>query len=103
MTDNLAKTQRSYCMSKIRSKNTIPEILYRKKYKNLVYQPNTFGKPDFIDYKTKTAIFIDGCFWHCCPKHFIDPKSNKEYWSKKIKKNILRDAEINLCYKSSGY
>ena len=60
-------------------------------------------KPDIAMVSRKTCIFIDGCFWHKCPKHFIEPKSNKEYWNKKINRNILRDAEINWAYKNSDW
>ena len=103
MADNLTKEQRSLCMSKIRSKNTKPELRHKAKNLHLEYQPKIFGNPDFIDWKKKVTIFIDGCFWHKCPKHFIAPKSNKEYWLPKLKKNVLRDKEITLAYKNSGW
>jgi len=80
MADTLTKKQRSFCMSKIRSRNTKPELKHKAKNKGLEYQPKAFGKPDFIDWKKKTAIFIDGCFWHKCPIHYKQPKSNKKYW-----------------------
>ena len=91
-------------MSRIRSKHTKPEILLKKKFKGFIYHPkNLFGNPDFINYKKKIAVFVDGCFWHKCPKHFVKPKSNKNYWLPKIEKNVLRAKEINLIYKYSGW
>ncbi len=103
MADNLTKRQRSYCMSRIKSRNTKPELILKKKIRGFVYQPKAFGNPDFINYKNKVVIFIDGCFWHKCPIHFVNPKSNKKYWLPKIERNILRDKEVDFAYKNSGW
>ena len=103
MYDNLTKKQRSYCMSRIRSSNTKPELRYKGKSIGLVYQPKIFGRPDFINYKSKVVVFIDGCFWHKCPKHYIAPKSNKNYWIPKLRRNVVRDEEVRLSYKSAGW
>jgi len=103
MTDTLTKEQRSYCMSRIRSRNTKPELKYKNNTKGFTYQPDVFGKPDFINYKSKTVVFIDGCFWHKCPKHYIKPKSNRKYWNSKIKRNIIRDKEVSIAYKNAGW
>ena len=101
--DNLTKNQRSYNMSRIRSSKTKPELNFKKKFNEFSYQSKAFGKPDFINYKKKIVVFIDGCFWHGCPEHFRKSKSNIKYWKNKIKKNILRDREINFAYKNSGW
>ena len=103
MTDNLTKEQRSFCMSKIRSFNTKPEMTLKKRYKNYIFQPKVWGKPDFISYKNKRVIFVDGCFWHKCQVHYKEPKSNKEYWLPKLEKNIVRDQEANIAYHNSNW
>lgn len=103
MVDNLTKEQRSFCMSRIRSRDTKPELKHKAKNLHLEYQPKAFGNPDFIDWKKKIVIFIDGCFWHKCPKHFIAPKSNRKYWLPKLEKNVLRDKEINIAFKNAGW
>jgi DNA mismatch endonuclease (patch repair protein) len=90
-------------MSKIRSKNTSPELILKKQFKSWVYQPKEFGKPDFIDYKKKLVVFIDGCFWHKCPIHGNKPKSNKKYWLPKLERNVIRDREVDLTYKFAGW
>ena len=92
-------------MSRIRSKNTKSELILRKILmgKYLRSYPNISGKPDFGNKKRKIAVFLDGCFWHKCPQHFIMPKSNKKYWSKKIENNILRDRNITKMLKKQGY
>ena len=99
--DNLSKEQRSENMSRIRSKNTKPEIKFRKKlhslgYRYSLHKKNLPGKPDLYLKKHNLAIFIHGCFWHqhgC--RYSVIPKSNKKYWELKLKNNTLRD-EKNL-------
>jgi len=104
MADNLTKKQRSYCMSRIRSSETKAELSYKSQNNSLEYQPKgMFGNPDFVDWKNKIVFFIDGCFWHMCPEHYTEPKSNKSYWIPKIIKNVMRDAEIDLSYRNSRW
>lgn len=68
------------------------------------YQPkNIFGKPDFADKKNKIAVFIDGCFWHGCKKHYRAPKQNGKYWREKIRRNIERDKEVSRGLKKQGW
>jgi len=84
-------------MSKIRSSETKAEQKIKPIMKILgfTYQPkNIFGKPDFANRKNKIAVFVDGCFWHKCPKHYNQPKQNKEFWIEKINKNIERDKKV---------
>ena len=99
MADNHTPQQRSFNMSHIRSKNTKPEDIVRKflfsqgfRYrKNVKKLP---GCPDVVLPKYKTVIFVNGCFWHMhnCDR-FRLPTSNTEYWSKKLKNNVSRDAK----------
>ena len=105
MVDVHSKEKRSYNMSRIRGRDTKPELKLKNYFekRGFVYQPNEYGKPDFIHYKKKIVVFIDGCFWHKCPKHFIKPKSNKIYWLSKIERNVLRDKEVTFAYRKSGW
>ena len=97
MADNHTKEQRSYNMSRIRSKNNAPEEKVRKFLfsKGFRYRKNDKklpGCPDIVPPKYKTVIFVNGCFWHkhnC--KRFVWPASNEEYWKKKILRNVERD------------
>jgi DNA mismatch endonuclease, patch repair protein len=61
------------------------------------------GRPDFIFPKKRVAVFIDGDFWHGNPKKFRIPKTNCEYWSKKIFRNVQRDREVNKTLRSLGW
>ncbi len=101
MADNHTKEQRSYNMSRIRSKNNAPEEKVRKFLfsKGFRYRKNDKklpGCPDIVLPKYKTVIFVNGCFWHkhnC--KRFVWPASNEEYWKNKILRNVERD-ELNI-------
>lgn len=90
--------QRSRCMAAIKGKDTKPELIVRKYLfsKGLRYRLQVRslpGSPDIVLPKYKTAIFVDGCFWHrhegC--RYFRLPKSNVEFWQEKITRNIERD------------
>jgi len=105
MVDVHTKKQRSFNMSKIRGKETKPEIKIKKYLENrgFIYQHNAYGKPDFINLRNKIVLFVDGCFWHKCHLHFALPETNKIFWKNKINKNILHDKEVTLNYKNSGW
>lgn len=109
MADNHTKEQRSYNMSKIRSKNNVPEEKVRKYLfsKGFRYRKNDKklpGCPDIVLPKYKTVIFVNGCFWHkhdC--KRFVWPASNEEYWKKKILRNVERDIENTIKLQKLGW
>jgi DNA mismatch endonuclease (patch repair protein) len=62
-----------------------------------------FGKPDFVFYKRKIAVFIDGDFWHGNPKRYRLPKTNRLYWGKKIGSNKVRDRLVNRTLRKDGW
>jgi len=61
------------------------------------------GKPDFVFPLFKITVFIDGCFWHGCPRHCRMPSSNVNYWNTKIEKNKIRDKKITKALKMKGW
>jgi DNA mismatch endonuclease (patch repair protein) len=61
------------------------------------------GKPDFVFPKAKVAVFVDGCFWHGCPKCYRAPKSNVPYWRLKIERNRKRDLKVNRELRKRGW
>ena len=99
MPEKISVEQRSRIMSRIRSKNTKPEIIVRKYLHSLGYRFRLHdkklpGKPDIVMKKHKTAIQVRGCFWHKHGCKFSNvPKSNKSYWTPKLKKNKERDKQ----------
>lgn len=95
MPDVLTPEQRRRCMSAIKGKNTKPErilryILWQSGFR---YRLRSFlpGRPDLVFPRVKLAVFIDGCFWHGCPKHFVPPKTRANFWREKIRRNKTRD------------
>ena len=94
MSDTMTPAQRHRCMSLIRSKDTKPEIKVRKwlwfhGYRYRLCAKGVPGKPDIVMRRYRTAIFVNGCFWHGhegCGK-FKMPQSNVEFWEAKIKRN----------------
>lgn len=107
MADVLTPAQRRYCMSQIRGKNTKPEIYLRRALSaiNLRYRlKNTLpGKPDIVFPATRVAVFVDGCFWHGCPRHSVRPKTNTKFWDTKIKANKRRDESVNKLLRKNGW
>lgn len=61
------------------------------------------GKPDFVFPKLRIALFVDGCFWHRCPKCYHKPATNADFWEAKIGRNVERDKEVNLELKKRGW
>ncbi len=106
-TDVLNKHQRSYCMSRIRGKDTKPELVLRRALwgAGLRYRTNhkLFGKPDIVFVRRRVVVFVDGCFWHGCPEHYRPPKTSGEFWQAKVAKNKLRDKEVTRRLQSEGW
>ena len=101
---------RSYNMSCVKSKNTKPEIWVRKYlfacgFRYRINVKKLPGNPDIVLPKYKTAIFVNGCFWHghknC--RYFVIPKTRTEWWLDKINRNIDRDQANILALKKSGW
>ena len=108
MVDVHSHEQRKYNMSRIRGKNTRPEIKLRKLLwssgmRGYRIHYNLPGKPDIVFIKKRIAIFIDGCFWHKCPICFQEPETRKEFWMQKIQSNIDRDKKVDDQLKTDGW
>jgi DNA mismatch endonuclease (patch repair protein) len=107
MADIFTKEKRSWIMSRIKSKWTKQEVLvhnYLKGHKiRHRMHPKMFGSPDIILLDSKTAIFLHGCFWHGCPKHYREPNSRKDFWKTKIKNNVIRDQRNNALLRKNGW
>ncbi len=110
MADIKSPEARSYNMSKIRGKDTKPELIVRKfLFKNgfryRIHNEKLPGKPDMALPRYKTVIFVNGCFWHAhegC-KDFVWPRSNEAFWKEKIKSNVARDNANYEKLRSQGW
>jgi DNA mismatch endonuclease (patch repair protein) len=109
MPDVFTKTKRSEVMSRIRgsgNKDTELALIKLLRQHHITgwrrNQP-VFGKPDFIFPAAKLAIFVDGCFWHACPKHSNMPSNNQVFWKRKLTANKLRDKLVTRTLRSQGW
>jgi DNA mismatch endonuclease (patch repair protein) len=101
MTDVFTKSKRSEVMSRIKGRNTKPELavrslLHRLGYRFRLHKADLPGKPDIVLSRYKTVIFVHGCFWHrhkdC--RFAYTPKSRTEFWLKKLESNVIRDIQV---------
>lgn len=60
-------------------------------------------RADIVFRSAKVAVFVNGCFWHGCPRHYVTPKSNKQFWSEKVRKNRQRDTETKKLLRKRGW
>jgi len=98
-------------MQSNRGRDTTPElavrrILHRNGYRFRVNFAPIMGSrrtADIVFTRQRVAVFIDGCFWHACPLHYVPPKSNPEYWRAKVVANRARDADTNEKLEAAGW
>ena len=108
--DKLTRSQRSLLMSRIRSKDTGPELLvrgllYRLGYRYRLHVRGLPGTPDIVFHSKRKAVFVHGCFWHQHPNcsDACIPNSRTEYWLPKLKRNVQRDEENRKDLRSLGW
>jgi DNA mismatch endonuclease (patch repair protein) len=110
MADIWDKNRRSDVMSKIRSKNTKPEmllrsLLFKEGFRFRIHDKNLPGKPDIVLKKYNTVIFVHGCFWHyheACNEGRI-PNTNSKFWKEKLSKTIERDRQHRQTLEENGW
>jgi DNA mismatch endonuclease, patch repair protein len=98
-------------MQAIRSRDTKPEQLIRRLVhaKGLRYRvsarplPNLRRTADMVFRPAKVAVFIDGCYWHGCPDHYVPPRTNPGYWSDKVARNVTRDRDTDQQLEAAGW
>ena len=110
MVDSLTKEKRSWNMSRIKSRDTKPELivrslLHRMGYRFRLHKKDLSGKPDIVLPKYKTVIFVHGCYWHRHPgcKYAYNPKSKKDFWQNKFNQNVKRDKINQAQLKEMGW
>ena len=119
MPDVFTKTKRSAVMARIRSRgNQATELALVRVFRALritgwqrhvPIRNSQFGirnfrvRPDFVFPKLRLAVFVDGCFWHGCPKHATQPKGNAAFWRKKFAANRTRDRLVTRTLRRAGW
>jgi DNA mismatch endonuclease, patch repair protein len=106
--DIYSKAKRSEIMSAIRSRGNkatelaFVRLLRQHKIRGWRRHGRCVGRPDFV-FPKKIAVFLDGCFWHGCSEHFSVPKTNAEFWEKRVRTNRARDQRVTEQLKDRGW
>jgi DNA mismatch endonuclease (patch repair protein) len=109
MPDVFTKAKRSEVMSRIRGRGNketelaMVALLRRHGITGWRRHQAVFGKPDFVFPKLRLAMFVDGCFWHGCPKHETKPRNNAAFWRKKLTANRARDGLVTRTLRRQGW
>ena len=109
MADIFSKIERSKIMSRIRGSGgertelAMVKFFRRNKITGWRRQSTIFGKPDFVFPAYRIALFVDGCFWHGCPKHATQPASNQNFWQTKLSGNKARDSLVTRTLIKQGW
>ncbi|MGX1474996.1 UNVERIFIED_CONTAM: DNA mismatch endonuclease (patch repair protein) [Streptomyces canus] len=98
-------------MQAIRNRDTKPERLIRSLVHAQGLRYRVAAKPlpglrrtaDMVFGPAKVAVFIDGCYWHGCPEHYVPPKTNPGYWSDKVARNVARDRDTDQRLEEAGW
>lgn len=95
-------------MARVRSRDTAAEVLLRRALwaAGLRYRVTARklpGTPDVTFGPARTAVFVDGCFWHGCPVHYTQPRANEAFWQEKLRRNRARDAKVDTQLVSLGW
>ncbi len=109
MPDVFDKAKRSEVMSRIRGKGNrkteiaLLELMKSNGITGWLRNQAVLGKPDFVFRRQRIAVFVDGCFWHGCPKHQEYPATNRVFWRQKLDANKKRDRFVNRTLKERGW
>ncbi len=109
MADVFTKRKRSEVMSRIRGRGNketelaLAKLLRKHGITGWRRNQKMFGKPDFVFRRQRLAVFVDGCFWHACPKHANMPANNRQFWKRKLTANIARDRLVNRTLRHAGW
>jgi DNA mismatch endonuclease (patch repair protein) len=97
-------------MKRQQRRDTAAELAIRRALWSLglryrVHYPATRGRRrvDIAFTRTRVAVFVDGCFWHCCPEHGTRPKANADWWVEKLERNVQRDRETDAELRAAGW
>jgi DNA mismatch endonuclease (patch repair protein) len=94
-------------MRRFRKAETGPELRLREALGQLGLQfevyPDLFGSPDLLLPASRTAVFVQGCFWHGCPSHYRQPRTRRVYWAEKLARTRRRDRAAARRLRGEGY
>ena len=109
MADIFTKRKRSAVMARIRGTGNrdtelvVAAFFRRHGFTGWRRRQRVFGKPDFVFRSRRLAVFVDGCFWHGCPRHGSQPKGNAAFWRAKLARNRARDRLVTRTLRRTGW
>ena len=109
MVDVFDKAKRSEVMSRIRGRGNrdtevlLAKLMRRSRITGWRRHQLIPGKPDFVFRAARLAVFVDGCFWHGCPRHCHMPATNRAFWYRKLEANKARDHKVNRELRGKGW
>lgn len=95
-----------------RRRDTRPELALRRAVHSRGFRfrvdyaielPTMRVRPDIVFTRSRVAVFVDGCFFHCCPEHGNQPRKNVEYWAPKLSRNVARDRRVDAALQRAGW
>jgi DNA mismatch endonuclease, patch repair protein len=95
-------------MARITGRDTSPELALRRRIWRLglryrLHDPRLPGRPDISLPGARVAVFVDGCFWHSCPRHGAQPQTRAEFWARKFERNRARDRRVDRELRAAGW
>lgn len=95
--------QRSRTMARIRGKDTGPELALRRAVharggRFRIHVRALPGRPDLASRRARVAVFVDGCFWHGCPRHYKPPRTRAAFWREKVRRNVAKRGDVLAGY-----
>ena len=109
MGDIYCKAKRSEVMARVRSRGNrstelvVVSLLRANRITGWRRHLAMTGRPDLVFVRQRVAVFVDGCFWHACPRCGERPESNREFWGAKLAANRKRDQAVNRLLKAEGW
>jgi DNA mismatch endonuclease (patch repair protein) len=109
MVDTISRRKRSEVMRRVRSHGNastelrLAALLRAHRVTGWRRQQTLPGRPDFVFHREKLCVFVDGCFWHGCPRHYREPTTRVAFWRQKVARNRRRDREVNRALRAAGW
>ena len=108
MADKFSRQVRSRIMASIKGKNTEPEIAVRRilwshGFRYRIHDRTVLGTPDVSNKRRRLAVFVDGCFWHGCPRCYKEPETNRDFWRNKVERNKRRRDVVRDGLEQKGF
>lgn len=109
MTDTFTSAERSEIMRRVKARDTTPELILRRLLWSAgvrgyrLNRNDLPGRPDIVISRARVAVFVDGCFWHGCPRCYRRPSSNRSYWDAKVERNMRRDRSQRSALRRLGW